>query len=236
MVIILNILLAVVIGVPIFRALRLWEEWVKQSSMLVRPFTWTKRFGWRSWASRGFVLNTSPEDVVAKINLLPEKDWTTNQSNTTIGDSDMAALAPMLGKTKFETGIKVEWIDDKTVELRAWQHADWPVLREDVKHLPLRQRQRLAEHVILHVEPDGSGKTRVGYEVELPAWVLVAAAATLLLMGWIARMTVVLHLIPLLLNLVFISLFAVWFGRILKLQNISLLDNLVSTFGPISAE
>ena len=187
---------------------------------------------------------------MARIDTLPEKEI---DPVAAMDQPGLAAIAPMLGKTRFETGIQVEWIAPDTADLRSTPYADWPELREDWERLPFKQRQRLAEHFLLHVESRPGDKTFVGYELQFPAWAMVAVGAGVALLAWLTWQAGVfqgtrtfqalseqwgLNGGCMWRSIVFLWALALYAAakllRILKLQNTSLIDNLMSTFGPIS--
>lgn len=148
-------------------------------------------------------------------------------------------MAFMMGLRKFPSGITVEWLDRQTADVRARQYSDWPPSMIDGSHLPLRQRQRLAEHLILHVEPTVEGMTSISYELERPMWVYVMVTAAVLLSAWLtwgilsfgwARSMQILHCILLWSSA---GLAIVYAMRILRLQSVGLLDAIISTLGPL---
>lgn len=249
-ILLIDILLILGLGVPVFVFRRKWDSWADRTSHQRKPFKGRRRFGLRSWAARSFILDTPREEVVCRINTLTEMDWTASPGDET----GLGALAPMLGNRKIETGIKIDWLDDETAEFQARQHAEWPPMPDDGSHLPLRQRQRLAERVMLHVSPESGGRTRVSYELQLPSWVLITSAAAVVLLAWITwglwalqsydLYTQILNrhgLQPawLLRNTAVLWVLTAWvlhnLMRIFRLQNISLLDNLIATFGPVTS-
>lgn len=247
-ILLVDVILVLAVGLPIFLACRRWAEWVDRLSDRLQPFERPRRFGRRSWAARSFVLKTPADEVVRSVDTLTEAEWTASE------DNPFSALAPMLGSEKVPTGIEIEWLDGETASLHARQYADWPHTPEDERRLPFKQRQRLAENVLLYIEPLADENARVSYELQFPAWIYVIYAAVLLFMLWAtwcvaecqdsapcARLAgrYGLELGWLLWNMAVPWILVVWAVvnavRLLRLQNISLLDNVISTFGSMAS-
>jgi len=254
-----DIALLLIIGVPILLIYRSWARWVDRLADRLWPFEKPRRFGLRSWAARTFVLNTPADEVRRRLNELTEMEWSETGLESSkareVLSSGLAALSPLLGVRKVSTGIEVEWLDHQTVELHARQYADWLPTPEDDTRLPFKQRQRVAERALLHIEPAPGGRTRVSYELRAPVWIYVMSAAITLSIAWIswgvweyqrgaffaewaprhginttwALWNAAVFWIPL-------AWVATRISKVIRLQNISLLDNVISTFGQMTSK
>lgn len=256
-ILIIEIIVLLALGVPIFLACRRWAEWVDRLSDRLWPFEKPKRFGRRSWAARSFVLEASAEDVVRRIDGLTEMACDSAASarpeSARAGDavsSQFLAMAPMLGKQTIETGIEIEWLDEQTAEMEARQYADWPATAEDDAQLPFKQRQRVVEQAVLYIEPMSGNRTRVSYELRVPDWIYVMAGAALVLAAWLTWGLWELQAVELfgslarhyglepqwlLWNTAALWILLGWMvphvARLIRLQSVSLLDNVIATFG-----
>ena len=260
-ILLIDIILLAAFGVPVYLACRKWTEWTSRLSDMVQPFEKPRRFGRRSWAARSFVLDAPADKIRQDLNALTEMEWTSAPSEPSrqskAGDdisTGLMAVAPLFGSRTVPTGVEIEWLDDETAELHARQHADWPSIPEDEVRLPFKQRQRLAERVMLHIVPLPDGRTRISYELRTPDWVYVMGGTAFLAALWIswglwelqsvrlfAELTRQYGLKPewLLWNTATFWILAAWMvtyiARLIRLQNISLLDGVISTFGQTSS-
>lgn len=239
--ILIDILILLAVGVPILVLYRRWHAWVERDPHHVRPVRGTKRFGFRSWAARGFVLDTPIEHVKKLIDGLPEMQYAEAAAIVSVRGrtGNFMALAPLAGKQVFETGIETEWIAPDTVDLRAHSYADWPLNALDNAELPLKQYQMTLEHAVLQVEPHGERQTRVSYELETPGWAYMLSVAIILLIGWVAwlvwrtlRPVTDFETLNLAVMAVLTTLVLTRVTEVLRLQSIGLMDSIVRTFGP----
>ncbi|MCL6519618.1 MAG: hypothetical protein K6T99_07260 [Armatimonadetes bacterium] len=240
--------LLILLGIPAVLVYKRWVRWVDRLSPYQRPFEHSRRFGVRSWAARAFVVTSSPIAVKERINALGEITLE-NLLKREEDKSSLLSMATMFGKSSFPTGIQVEWLDQETADLRARMYADWPENLEDSVRLPLRQRQMLAEHAVIYIKPEDDRCTKIEYEIEKPMWVYILSGALILLALWTAwgasnlvRILTPSHLQSALLpwlyvnTAVFGAALACVIGTILpilKLQSISLFDNVIAGFGEI---
>lgn len=238
--ILIDIIILVGIGIPIFLLDRKWQGWVGRQPANDRPFPGRRRFGLRSWATRSFVLDKPVKHVKELIDGLPEMSYA--EAAAMIGvrgrTSSFMALAPLTGKQVFETGIETEWLTHDTVEIRAHSYADWPLNALDDAPLPARQHQMVFEHAVLHVAPHGEKQTRVAYELETPVWTYLLSGAIILLVVWIAwlvRRTLGPAADVERMNLAAMAVLTAWaltrVTEVLRLQSIGLMDSVVRTFG-----
>ena len=70
--ILIDIIILVGIGIPIFLLHRRWHGWVGREPANDRPVPGRRRFGLRSWAARSFVLDKPVAHVKEQIDGLPE--------------------------------------------------------------------------------------------------------------------------------------------------------------------
>jgi hypothetical protein len=195
------------------------------------------------------VLDAPTDDVKAKLDVLPEISTETllfdPSSSGAAGSgsgrsrSPFSALWGLFPGKKLSTGIEIEWLDDQTADIHALQYSDWPDNPEDEANLPMKQRQRLADHLMIYVEPTSDNGTRISYELEVPAWIYVLSGAIVVFLLWIAwavsglvadkgyawiRWDAAVLWFPL-------TWIATRIIVVFRLQSISLLDNVISTFG-----
>lgn len=235
-----------VLGIPAAAVYKRWVRWVNRLLPYQFNFERPRRFGARSWAARAFVVTSSPSVVKERLNALCEITLE-NILSREEGKPSLFSVAAMFGQKIFPTGIQVEWLDEETADLRARMYADWPDNLEDSVKLPLKQRQMLAEHALIYIKQENSGCTRIEYEIEKPSWFYIMSGAMILLALWtawgasnLARiLTPAAHqsaLLPWLFvnTIAFGIALALVIGMvlpILRLQSISLFDNVIAGFG-----
>lgn len=244
--ILIDIVILLVVGIPILVLYRKWQAWVERDQRLIRPFDRQKRFGLRSWATRSFVLEAPIEHVKELIDGLPEMSYADAAAiiSSRGRSSNFMALAPLTGKQVFETGIQTEWIAPDTVEIRAHPYADWPLNVLDDAELPAKQHQMVLEHALLYVEPNGEKRTLVSYELETPAWTYLLSGALVLLVGWVAWLvwrTLGPGAYADRMNLLIMAVITIWVLTrvidVMRLQSVGLMDGVIRTFGsPISLD
>lgn len=238
---ILNAIIALSVGVQVSLAYRKWTQWVDRMSTRVCVFDKPRRFGWRSWIARSFILDTPIAEVIRRINQLTEQEWPASTRAQHSTQSYLSAIAALMSAGKVPTGIEVEWIDGNTARITARQYADWPELVCHDETLPFRQNQLTVRDLFVYVEENPAGGTKLSYEAQTPIWLFVLLAAIMLFVVWIAKAlwwfqlshhaaTVLTHLNVLILVtiLLWIALLCV---RVLKLQSVSLLDRVVYNLG-----
>jgi len=249
-----DIALLLGVGAPIFLVYRRWKRWVDRLSDYAESFEKPRRFGFRSWAARSFVLDITAEQIKQQLDSLTE--LTLEEATSIVasrgpskarqaGRFSFAGLASLSGQQTFPTGIEVDWTDSETAELQTQSYADWPLNPEDDARLPAKQRQMLFRHAVIHAEPQGEGRSRVSYELEVPIWAYVMSGMILLLIGWAGWIlwhvfAAQAHIDPLAtrleqLNITLIGAALAWISTrmigVLRLQSISLFENVISTFG-----
>jgi hypothetical protein len=246
--ILIDILLILGFALPV-RYLHLkWGEWVSRKDPYLREYIHDKKFGWKSWVRRSFAINSSIEDVRKHVNALSEMSIDTLIFDP-VKSKTMSPILAAMPNRKFNTGIDINWLNPDKVEINARQYADWPANEEDDINLPIKQRQRLVEHIIIHLEPGDLNTTKISYEMETPSWIYIMLVSIILLL--IAATWGMLNLqmseafikaagknhkmIIVNTSILWIPL-AVVTTRILsvfRLQSISLLDNVILTFGKL---
>lgn len=246
MLVALNFMLPLICTITVWLVYQRWDRWVGRLSPFVWPFRRRKRFGLRSWATRAFLLNTSADEIRRHLDLLPEISAESLMYQRAADDpSGISALFGMFPGRRFPTGIEIEWLNADTLEIHCKPYADWPASHEDQAPLPLKQRQRLADHMLLYLEPQPLGGSRVSYELQTPAWFYIALAAASAMALWIAWAISTYSFAHTLFSGTGVSprywlpigiLWApaiVGVARILRLQSVSLMDSVVSTFGEL---
>ncbi len=238
--ILIDIIILVAVGIPIFLLYRRWHAWVEREPASDRPFQGRRRFGLRSWAARSFVLDKPVAHVKEMIDSLPEMSYAEAAAMIEARGrtGSVMALAPLTGKQVFETGIEIDWLTHDTVEIRAHSYADWPLNALDDAALPAKQHQMLFEHAILRVEPDGEKHARLDYELRTPVWTYLLCGAIILLVVWIAWL-IGRTLAPAAdiarMNLAGMAVLTAWVitrvTEVLRLQSIGLMDSIIRTFG-----
>lgn len=244
--IIIDILLILGFALPVRYLYLKWGEWVSLKDQYLREYPYKKQFGWKSWVTRSFQINASMEEVHKHIDALSEMNLETLIFDPVKSKTMSPILAAMPNK-KFATGIEINWLNTNSVEINARQYADWPANEEDDINLPIKQRQRLVEHLIFHLEPGDLNTTKISYEMETPSWIYIMLVSIILLLiaatwgmlnlqlsdafikvaGKNSKMIIVNT------SILWIPL-AVITTRILsvfRLQSISLIDNVILTFG-----
>ncbi|MHB0999497.1 MAG: hypothetical protein ACYC27_09645 [Armatimonadota bacterium] len=245
----IDILLLLAFAFPVYYLRKIWNDWVNNKSEFLRPYTEPLQFGRRSWASRSFVLNTSVDEVRRHIDELPEINMDAILNDPSKASSVSPLLYVLPNKIQ-PTGIEVKWINANTVDIHARQYSDWPSNPEDDTPLPMKQRQRLVEHLVIHVQPESGNRTKISYELEIPSWIYVVTGAIILLLlaatwgmldyqlgeafqsmasgqGYNTSLIIwntALLWVPL-------AWIATRITQVFRLQSISLIDNVISTFG-----
>lgn len=241
-----DILLLLGFALPIRYLYLKWGGWVDQKSPLLRPFTYAKRYARRSWVTRSFVIETPIDDVRRRLKELPEISMETLLFDPSKSRS-ISPLLAMAGNRTFDTGIELNWLGPDTVEIHARQYADWPANAEDDVNLPIKQRQRLVERVVFHLKSEGLESARVSYEMETPSWVYIMNIAIILLVITAAWGMLQFQLSEAfgrtagkMLMMVIVNTSILWIPlawvatritAVFRFQSISLLDNVISTFG-----
>lgn len=243
---VIDIILILCFALPIKYLYEKWGNWVNQKAELLREYEYEKMFGRRSWATRSFEIDSSIELVRKKINSLPEISMEALLYDPH-KSKNLSPFITLAGDRTFATGIDIEWIDSNTVIINAQQYSDWPANPEDDINLPAKQRQRLAEKLVFHLKSIGTDHTLISYEMETPIWIYVLNTAIVLLLiaaAWgmlqfqnndafikaagknhsiIVANTAILW-IP-------IAWISTRIAGVFQLQSISLIDNVISTFG-----
>jgi hypothetical protein len=237
----LDILILCCIGIPLFLAYRKWKQWVHQLSTYLVSFKSRKRFGWRSWVARSFLLDASTTEVVRGIDRLTQQDWFSALTELSVRNPYLAAMLPFVGRSEIPTGIEVEWLSEQTAMVKARQYSDWPRAAEPSTLLPFRQNQLVAREFLLHVESEVDNGTRVSYEVKTPTWLYILLGAIALFTFWFGQLCWEYQVghgarIPLvLLNTLVLGVSFLWMSilcvKILTFQSICLLDGVIHTFG-----
>ncbi|MHB1458079.1 MAG: hypothetical protein ACYC0V_14310 [Armatimonadota bacterium] len=244
--IIIDMLLILGFALPVRYLYLKWNEWVSRKEPYMRAFIHEKRFGWKSWVRRSFQINASMEEVHKHVNDLSEMSIETLLFDP-VKSKTMSPILAAMPNRKFATGIEINWLNPNAVEINARQYADWPANEEDDINLPIKQRQRLVEHLVFYIEPGELNTTKISYEMETPVWIYVMLTSIILLL--IAATWGMLNLqmteafikaagknhkmIIVNTSILWIPLAAIT-TRILsvfRLQSISLIDNVISTFG-----
>jgi len=238
---ILNAVIALSVGVQVCLAYRKWSQWIDRISTRASVFDKPRRFGWRSWIARSFILDTPTAEVVKRINELTEQEWPANTTAQHSSQSYLSAIAPLISAGKVPTGIEVEWIDSNTARIMARQYADWPELVCCDKALPFRQNQLTVRDLFVYVEENPGGGTKLSYEAQTPIWLFALLGTIVLFIVWIARalwwFQVSRHATKVLtpLNVLVLVIILFWIAllcvRVLRLQSVSLLDSLVYSLG-----
>lgn len=244
---------AVIVGLalPIHYLYKKWGDWVNQKSRLLRPFEYELIFGRRSWVARSFDIDSPIEFVRDKINALRKISLESLMFDAEKSKS-ISPLVTIAGEREYDTGIEISWIDENTAIIKARQYADWPANEEDDVHLPAKQRQRLVERLVIHLKPIGFDKTRVSYEMEIPVWIYVLNIAIVLLViaaAWAMlqfqmrdafvkaagknHAFIVINTTILWIAIAYIS---TRITGVFRLQSISLIDNVIATFGRIVSD
>lgn len=237
--ILIDIVILLAVGIPILVLYRKWHAWAERDRT-ARLLQGRRRFGFRSWAARSFVIDAPIERVKEAIDGLPEMSYAEAAAMIERRGraANFMALAPLTGKQVFETGIETEWIAPDTVEVRAHSYADWPINALDDADLPARQYQMMFEHAVVHIGRSGESRTKVSYELETPVWAYLLSGALVLLVGWVAWL--IWRMLPPdadigRTNIAVMSVLAAWvltrLTEVLRMQSVALMDGIVATFG-----
>lgn len=244
--ILIDVLLILGFAIPVRYLYLKWGEWVGRKDPFLREFTHRKRFGWKSWVKRSFRINASMEDVQKHVNTLSEMSIETLIFDP-VKSKTMSPILAAMPNRKFATGIEINWLNANTVEINAGQYADWPANEEDDINLPIKQRQRLVEHLVFHLEPGDLNTTVISYEMETPTWIYIMLASIILLLIAATWGMLNLQLSEAFIKaagknhkMIIVNTSILWVPlaiittRILgvfRLQSISLIDNVILTFG-----
>lgn|GEM_PF-3474352 len=221
-----------------------WKHWVNRLSPYEYPYEKPREFGRRTWVARSFLLTSPVKEVRERLDAM-QRITLTELAGRKDAQSSTLYMAAMLGRTTFPTGIQVTWLNEEKAEVQAQQYADWPENPDDTANLPLKQRQLLAERGIFHLTHQ-DGCTRIHYELLIPPWIYVMTAAILISVVWFGWCLI--EGLPRLLGyhsastwfvlvqvayLAIFTMLALRITTIMKLQSISLFDNVVASLGEL---